>query len=54
MAKCIIINQEITEDECRDISEQAYEDKPKIQKKIKRIISWKLICKECPNHKKPR
>lgn len=52
MAKCLIINQEISEEECKCISEEAYKDKPKIQKKIKRIISWRLICKECSNHKK--
>lgn len=52
MAKCIILDKEISEDECKTVCEEAYKNKPKIQKKFKRIISWKFICKECPNHKK--
>jgi hypothetical protein len=52
MPKCIILNQEITNEECSCVQEEVYKDKPKIAKKFKRIISWNFICKECQYHKK--
>jgi hypothetical protein len=52
MVKCILFHAEISEEECKNAVAESYKDKPKIPKKFKRIISWKFICKECPNHKK--
>jgi hypothetical protein len=52
MIKCFIVNEEISEEECKNVITESYKDKPKILKKYKRIIGWKYICKECPNHKK--
>lgn len=54
--KCLIIgNNDITEEECKCITEESYKDKNKkeLPKKVKRIIGWKGICKSCQNHKKP-
>ncbi|PXV95840.1 hypothetical protein C8E03_101471 [Lachnotalea glycerini] len=51
MLKCFVLNQEISEEECKNTIEQSYQNKPIIPKKFKRIVGWKYICKECPNHK---
>lgn len=52
MIKCILFNEEISEEECKNAIEESYKSKPQISKKFKRIIGWKFACKECPNHKK--
>ena len=51
--KCLIFKGEISEEECTCIIEESYKVKngKELPKKIKRIIGWKLICKQCPNHK---
>lgn len=55
MHKCIIISNEIEEEECENIINEAYKEKngKELPKKFKRIIGWKAICKECKYHKKP-
>lgn len=54
--RCLIFrNEEVTEDECLCIRQEAYKDKcsKDLPKKVKRIIGWQGICKSCSNHKKP-
>lgn len=51
MVKCILFNEEINEEECKNAIVESYHNKPKVPNKFKRIVSWKFICKECPNHK---
>lgn len=54
--KCLILsNDEITEEECSCVVAEAYKEKnsKNLPKKVKRIIGWKGICKNCKNHKKP-
>lgn len=52
--KCYILEQEIDQEECNLICQEA--DKPKngkeLPKKVKRIVGWKVICKSCPQRKK--
>ena len=50
--KCLIIHKEIPLEECRVTCLEAYKAKPdRLQKKFKRIVGWKAICKSCPNHR---
>lgn len=50
--KCLIIHKEIPLEECRETCLEAYKAKPdRLQKKFKRIVGWKAICKSCPNHR---
>lgn len=48
----ILEKEEITEEECLCIRKESYKDKNgrTLQKKIKRIIGWKAICKACKHH----
>ena len=52
--KCCIVQKEITEEECELIIAESYKEKngKDLPKRYKRIIGWKIICKECPYHKK--
>ncbi|MDF2822383.1 MAG: hypothetical protein K0R15_2831 [Clostridiales bacterium] len=55
--KCLILlNEEITEEECNCIIVESYKEKNKkeLPKKAKRIAGWKVICKNCTNHKPPK
>jgi len=52
MVKCILFNEEISEEDCKIAIDESYKEKPKVSKKFKRIIGWKIACKQCPNHKK--
>lgn len=48
--ECLILGkEEITEEECACIIAESYKEKngKELPKKIKRIIGWKGICKEC-------
>lgn len=53
--KCLIIQEEITEEECLCIQAECYKDKngKELPKKVKRILGWNMICKSCQYHKKP-
>lgn len=50
---CLISKEEVSVQECACIIQESYKEKngKELPKKIKRIIGWKLICKQCPNHK---
>ncbi|MGO5053202.1 hypothetical protein ACTQ6A_11925 [Lachnospiraceae bacterium LCP25S3_G4] len=50
---CLILNEEITEEECYHIIRESEKVKNgrELPKKVKRIIGWKLICKACPCRK---
>jgi hypothetical protein len=52
MVKCIIFQEEMDEEECKMAITESYKEKPQVPKKFKRVIGWKIICKQCPNHKK--
>ncbi|MEG0805946.1 MAG: hypothetical protein RR364_04980 [Lachnospiraceae bacterium] len=52
--ECLILgNEQITEEECRCIIQESYKEKngKELQKKIKRIVGWKGICKVCKYHR---
>ena len=51
--KCLIIHDEISEEECTCIQAECYKKKNgrELPKKIKRIIGWNVICKNCEFHK---
>lgn len=54
--KCYIVNDEIEQEECALVimeSEKAKNGKL-LPKKFKRITGWNIICRECPNHIKPK
>ncbi|MFA9376609.1 MAG: hypothetical protein ACERKZ_07630 [Lachnotalea sp.] len=51
MIRCMLFNEEIEEEECKNAITESYKAKPRVPKKFKRVISWKFICKECPKHK---
>lgn len=53
--ECRILGKEITDEECANTIIEAYKDKNgrELEKRVKRIIGWKLICKSCKNHVKP-
>lgn len=55
MPKCLILDCEITEEECANNTLESYKEKngKELQKKFKRIMFWKTICKECRYHQKP-
>lgn len=55
--KCLILhNDEISEEECSCVIIESYKEKNgrELPKKVKRIIGWKGICRNCMNHKKPK
>lgn len=54
--RCLIVNEEITEEECAVIIEECYKKKngKELPKKFKRVIGWNVICPACPYHKKPK
>lgn len=47
--KCIIINDELTEEECKCIQEESYKKKngKELPKRFKRVVGWDIICKNC-------
>ena len=51
--KGLIIHDEISEEECTCIQAECYKKKNgrELPKKIKRIIGWNVICKNCEFHK---
>lgn len=50
---CMIIEGEITDEECLLITKESYlaKNSKKLPNKCKRIIGWKGICKGCKYHK---
>lgn len=54
--KCIIINEEITEEECMCIQAEAHKKKngKELPKKFKRVIGWNVICPSCKYHEKDK
>lgn len=52
--KCYILEEEIEQEECDLIRQEALKSKNgrELPKKVKRIVGWKAICKSCPNYKK--
>lgn len=52
--KCYILEQEIDQEECDLICQEADKSKngKELPKKVKRIVGWKVICKSCPHRKK--
>lgn len=52
--KCYILDEEIDQEECALICQEALKNKNgrELPKKVKRIVGWKAICKTCPHHKK--
>ena len=53
--KCLGLRDEITEEECALATMESYKEKNgrELPKSFKRVIGWKMICKECKNHQKP-
>jgi len=51
--RCLIVNDEITEEECQSVQEECYKKRSGKEhpKRFKRIIGWNMICKTCPYHK---
>jgi len=51
--RCLIVNDELTEEECLCIQEQCYKKKndKDLPKRVKRVIGWNAICKSCKEHK---
>lgn len=51
--RCLIVNDEITEEECQSVQEECYKKRSgkELPKRFKRIIGWNMICKTCPYHK---
>ncbi|MFI3200155.1 MAG: hypothetical protein R3Y54_01335 [Eubacteriales bacterium] len=54
--RCLIVDDEITQEECDIVTLEVYKEKngKELPKKMKRIVCWKGICKECRHHKKPK
>lgn len=50
--RCLILQNEISEEECAIVTKESYLEKntKELPKKCKRIVGWKLICKQCQNH----
>lgn len=53
--KCLIIQEEMSEEECQCVQAECYKDKngKELPKKVKRILGWNMICKSCQYHQKP-
>ncbi|SEW18443.1 hypothetical protein [[Clostridium] fimetarium] len=54
--KCLILhNEEISEEDCKIVTVESYNEKwgKLLPKKCKRIAGWNWICKNCAYHKKP-
>lgn len=51
--RCVIINEEITDEECVCVQEECYKKRmgKELPKKFKRITGWNMICKSCKYHK---
>lgn len=51
--RCLIVRDEITEEECICVQAESYKDKngKELPKKFKRIVGWNMICKSCKYHK---
>lgn len=52
MIRCILFQEDISDEECKNATAESYKEKSQVPKKFKRIIGWKFACKQCPNHKK--
>lgn len=54
--KCIMLQEEIDEEECLAIIEECYKKKngKELPKKVKRVSGWNIICKACKFHKVPK
>lgn len=54
--RCLIVNEEIEEDECLYVQEECYKKRSgkELPKKFKRIVGWNIICKNCKYHKAPK
>lgn len=54
--RCLIVNEDLTEEECACIQAECYKKKNDrdIPKKVKRVIGWNAICTSCDYHKKPK
>lgn len=54
--KCLIVHDEITQEECQCIQAECYKEKngKELPKKVKRILGWNMICKSCQFHEKPK
>ena len=50
--RCLILQDELTEEECQCIQQECYKDKngKELPKKVKRIVGWGMICKACSHH----
>lgn len=50
--KCIIINDELTQEECQCIQAESYKKKngKELPKRFKRVVGWDIICKNCKYH----
>lgn len=54
--RCLIVNDQITEEECQCVQAECYKKKngKELPKKFKRIVGWNIICKNCDRHKVPK
>lgn len=54
--KCIMLQEEISKEECCAIIEECYKKKngKELPKKVKRVSGWNIICKSCKFHKVPK
>lgn len=50
--KCLIVNDELNEEECQHVQQQCYKKKndKDLPKRVKRIVGWNAICKSCKYH----
>lgn len=54
--KCLIVNDELNEEECQHVQQQCYKKKndKDLPKRVKRIVGWNAICKSCKYHNIPK